>query len=90
MFTGSLSISRRDAKDYAAEAGCNTASGVTKATTIVVVGSASTRTLASGHQKSTKHRKAETLISEGQEIRIIDESDFKYLVGHDGPVQPLS
>jgi len=33
-----------------------------------------------GHEKSTKHRKAELLVAEGYSIRIIRETDFKALV----------
>ena len=32
-----------------------------------------------GHKKSNKHRRAEDLISKGQDIRILRESDFKEL-----------
>ncbi|MDD2791160.1 MAG: hypothetical protein PHU40_10910 [Sulfurimonas sp.] len=33
-----------------------------------------------GHEKSSKHRKAEELIQKGQHIQIIGESDFKEMV----------
>ncbi|GAH70392.1 unnamed protein product, partial [marine sediment metagenome] len=33
-----------------------------------------------GHEKSSKHRKAEELILKGHDIRILSESDFKQLV----------
>jgi DNA polymerase-3 subunit epsilon len=52
---------------------------VTKKTTILVVGDQDVARLA-GHEKSSKHRKAEQLVAEGQQIRIIRESDFKTLV----------
>jgi hypothetical protein len=48
-------------------------------TTILVVGNQDIRRLA-GHRKSSKHRKAEQLISQGQYIRILTESDFEQLV----------
>jgi len=38
VFTGSLEIPRRDAADLAAAVGCEVAQGVTKATTLLVVG----------------------------------------------------
>ncbi len=75
VFTGSLSISRSDAADCAAASGCRVDSGVTKHTTILVVGDQDVRKLA-GHEKSSKHLKAEQLISKGQSIRILGESDF--------------
>jgi DNA polymerase III subunit epsilon len=80
VFTGSLSIQRRQAVDLAAKAGCNVADSVTKITTLLVVGDQDLRLLA-GHDKSGKHRKAESLIEKGQAIRIIGESDFVALIG---------
>ena len=79
VFTGALEIPRREAADLAADVGCQVASNVTKKTTILVVGDQDATRLA-GHEKSTKHRKAEQLVAEGYEIRIIRESDFKLLV----------
>lgn len=81
VFTGALSISREDAAEIAAEAGCQVDDGVTKHTTMLVVGDQDLYRLA-GHDKSTKHRKAEGLISKGQRIRILSESDFKRVVSH--------
>lgn len=78
-FTGALEIPRREAADMAARVGCEVGSGVTKKTTLLVVGDQDVLKLA-GHEKSSKHRKAEKLISEGIPIRIIRESDFKALV----------
>jgi DNA polymerase III subunit epsilon len=79
VFTGSLSISREDAAEVAAEAGCCVDDSVTKHTTILVVGDQDLRRLA-GHDKSSKQRKAEQLIGNGQHIRIVGESDFKQIV----------
>jgi len=56
----------------AARVGCTVADGVTKKTTILVVGNQDARRLA-GHEKSSKHRKAEALIQEGQAVRILTE-----------------
>ncbi len=75
VFTGALSISRPEAAKLAAEMGCCVGSGVTAKTTLLVVGDQDVRALA-GHEKSSKHRKAEDLISKGQELRILTESDF--------------
>ena len=81
VFTGTLSMPRREAADAAAEAGCRIDGGVTKHTTLLVVGDEDLRKLA-GHNKSSKHRKAEELIAKGQPIRILAESDFERIVLH--------
>jgi DNA polymerase-3 subunit epsilon len=78
VFTGALEIPRREAADMAARIGCHVDSGVTKRTTILVVGDQDVKKLA-GHEKSSKHRKAEDLISKGQAIRILRETDFREL-----------
>lgn len=81
VFTGALSISREGAAEIAAEAGCQVDDGVTKHTTMLIVGDQDLQRLA-GHNKSTKHRKAEDLISKGQCIRILGESDFLRVLSH--------
>lgn len=75
VFTGELCIPRKDAAQLAAAAGCDVADGVTKHTTILVVGDQDATKL-NGHEKSAKHRKAEYLIAKGKPLRIITESDF--------------
>jgi DNA polymerase III subunit epsilon len=80
VFTGALSMPRHDAAVAAANAGCEVEPGVTKHTTLLVVGDQDIRRLA-GHEKSSKHRKAEELINKGQRIRIVGESDFKRIIG---------
>jgi DNA polymerase III subunit epsilon len=79
VFTGTLSMLRHEAAVAAANAGCQVDDGVTKHTTLLVVGDQDIRKLA-GHEKSLKHRKAEELIRQGQHIRIVGESDFKSIV----------
>ena len=79
VFTGALEIPRKEAADLAASIGCTVVSGVTKKTTLLVVGDQDITKLA-GKEKSSKYLKAEQLIAKGQEIRIIKESDFKELV----------
>lgn len=76
VFTGSLSITRHEAAALAARAGCSIGEGVTKHTTILVVGDQDGWKLA-GYEKSSKHRKAEALIAKGQPIRILSERDFQ-------------
>jgi DNA polymerase III subunit epsilon len=79
VFTGSLSMPRGDAAMLAASCGCSVKASVTMATTLVVVGDQDL-TLLAGHEKSSKHRKAEELISGGQPIRIMGEAEFTEMV----------
>ena len=80
VFTGALSLPRRIAADLAASIGCEVDAGVTKKTTILVVGDQDVQRL-HGHEKSSKHRKAEDFIARGQTIRILRETDFRALTG---------
>jgi DNA polymerase III subunit epsilon len=79
VFTGALKIPRATAAEMAAKIGCSVATGVNKKTTILVVGDQDVKKLA-GHDKSSKHRKAEKLRAEGCAIKILRESDFKEVV----------
>ncbi|MBD1206297.1 MAG: 3'-5' exoribonuclease [Rhodobacteraceae bacterium] len=79
VFTGSLTIPRKEAEDAAAELGCEIGNAVSRKTTMIVVGDVDVQRLA-GHPKTAKHRKAEELISEGQNIRVIREADFRELI----------
>ena len=79
VFTGALSMPRSQAAEFAANAGCDVGDGVNKKTTLLVVGDQDISKLA-GHEKSSKHRKAEDLIGKGQNIRILGESDFLRLL----------
>ena len=79
VFTGALGIPRREAADMAAVAGCRVDANVSKKTTILVVGTQDMSKL-KGYEKSTKHRKAETLIEKGEDIQILSESDFLDLI----------
>lgn len=76
VFTGALSMPRHKAADLAALAGCNVDAGVTKSTTLLIVGDQDVMRLVPGYTKSSKHIKAETLIAKGQSIRILRETDF--------------
>lgn len=75
VFTGALTLQRREAAKLASEIGCKVCDSVTRETTMLVVGIQGGNTLA-GYDKSSKHRKAEKMISEGQNIRILSENDF--------------
>lgn len=79
VFTGALQIHRNEAADLAAAVGCRVLPNVTKATTMLVVGDQDVTKL-NGHEKSSKHRKAEQLAAQGHRIRIMRESDFMSLV----------
>ena len=79
VFTGALMIPRREAAELASAAGCQVADNVTSKTTLLVVGDQDVARLA-GHDKSTKHRRAESLMADGHPIRILRESDFAELV----------
>jgi DNA polymerase III subunit epsilon len=79
VFTGTLSMPRQEAANIAALAGCEVGTGVTKQTTLLIVGDQDIRMLV-GAEKSSKHRKAEELMAKGQDIRILGESDFARLI----------
>jgi DNA polymerase-3 subunit epsilon len=79
VFTGALTIPRREAAALAAGAGSDVTAAVKKSTTLLIVGDQDVARLA-GHEKSAKHRKAEELIAKGQRIRILRESDFVRLI----------
>lgn len=79
VFTGTLRMPLREAADLATAIGCQVAGGVTKKTTLLVVGDQDVKKLA-GHSKSAKHRRAEELIGQGHAITILRESDFRELI----------
>ncbi len=75
VFTGALSLPRKEAAVIAVKIGCNVTDSVTQKTTILVVGTQDSSKL-SGHAKSSKHRKAEAIIEKGNQIKIVSERDF--------------
>ena len=79
VFTGALTMPRRRAADLAAAAGADVAGAVSNRTTLLVVGMQDLRRTR-GQDKSSKHRKAEALVSKGANISIIGEEDFLELV----------
>ncbi len=81
VFTGALVFPRKIAAQFAAKLGCKVTDSVTKVTTMLVVGIQASSKLA-GYEKSSKHRKAEKLISEGHNLRILSENDFFALTGN--------
>lgn len=78
-FTGALTFNRREATEMAAEMGMTYSNGVTKKSTILVVGEQDLIKL-DGHKISSKHRKAKACIAKGQPIRIIGEFEFLKIV----------
>ncbi len=78
-FTGQLSMSRVEAATLAAGAGITVKTGVSKKISLLVVGDQDLSTLA-GHNKSSKHRRAEELQNQGHEIKILGESEFLELI----------
>lgn len=79
VFTGTLSMPRSEAAKVAASVGCNVGSGVTKDTTMLVVGIPNIASF-KVYDKSTKQRKAEDLMNKGYDIKIINENDFINIV----------
>jgi DNA polymerase-3 subunit epsilon len=75
VFTGTLSLPRREVAKIASSMGCQVEDSVTKNTTILVVGTQDAFKLA-GYEKSSKHRKAEDLKQRGIPIKILSEKDF--------------
>ena len=84
LFTGELSVSRSDARELAAQAGCNVVDNASKKVTMLIVGTQDERKL-KGYEKSSKHRRIEGLISKGADIDVLSESDFFVLLGIEKP-----
>lgn len=79
VFTGALTLPRREAAVHAAAAGFTVGKNVTRKTNILIVGDQDVTKLA-GKSRSSKHIKAEQLIQQGTPIEILSESDFRTLV----------
>jgi len=76
VFTGGFDLPKAEQADLAAFAGCEIDSGITKKTTMVVVGD---NRFARG-ERSGKWQKAELLVKRGYPIRIMSESAFRELI----------
>ncbi len=79
-FTGSLGISRREAAELVNGLGAAISTGVTKKTTILVIGTQNSPMITDG--KSSKHKRAEDLIHDGCGIEILDENQFLQVLGY--------
>lgn len=75
-FTGEIGIPRQAAANLAATMGFKVTPGVTKKTTVLVVGHQNATVLAE-KTKSSKQIKAEQLIQKGKKIKIISAKEFK-------------
>jgi len=75
LFTGELSIPRREIAEIAAKHGCNVASNLAKKVTILVIGEQDLSKL-KGRSKSSKQLKVEEAIAKGQAIQILGEAGF--------------
>lgn len=78
-FTGELNMTRDEASKAAASLGISVKNGVTKKTTMLVVGDQDLALLG-GHITTTKHRKAQELIAKGQNIKVLSETEFVELL----------
>lgn len=78
-FTGKLTLSRSEVSTMAAGAGISVKTSVSKKITLLVVGDQDLEVL-NGNDKSSKHRKAEELVEQGQDIRIMGEREFLELI----------
>ena len=83
VFTGTLTIPRREAADLAANFGCDVKDSVTRKVTMLIVGTQDKSKL-NGYEKSAKHRRAEALVNQGEDIQILSEQDFYDLVDIEG------
>jgi DNA polymerase-3 subunit epsilon len=80
VFTGNLRISRQVAKDRAAERGANTASRVTRATTVLVVGDGFVPEDLSTGRLTGKAKRVLRLQEAGQPVAILAEGEFLQLI----------
>ena len=79
VFTGTLSLSRSEFATIAAAHGFNVKNSVSKKTSYLIIGDQDESKL-NGKTKSSKHRKAESLIKEGCNINILYEEDFIQII----------
>ncbi|MEX6632209.1 exonuclease domain-containing protein [Hyphococcus lacteus] len=87
-FTGTLSVDRESLLCLVEKAGYEIAPNVTATTEVLCVGKYNEAHIPAG-QKSTKHKKAEHLISEGHSIRIVTESEFLKMTANGKNIHPF-
>jgi len=76
VFTGALSAPRAQAAKIAKQAGFNVVETVNENTNILCIGVSDISKFAEGYTKSSKQRKAEKLIEQGYDIKIVFEDNF--------------
>lgn len=81
VFTGNLGISRQEAKNRAADVGAQTASRVTRRTTVLVVGDGFVATDLRSGRLTSKAREVLKKRDAGQPIEIVSEAEFLQMVG---------
>ena len=82
VFTGALSLPRRELTEKAAAAGAEIVGSITKKVTVLVVGIQDPSKAVAG-DKSSKQVKAEEALKKGQEITFLDEDAFLSLLETD-------
>jgi DNA polymerase-3 subunit epsilon len=87
VFTGKLELGKSAAADLAAAAGADVHPGVTRHTTMLVLGD---RDVHFGTPKSAKHLKAEAMLAAGHIVRIVPEGDFMATIGAAPPSSALA
>ncbi|MEM9787723.1 MAG: exonuclease domain-containing protein [Pseudomonadota bacterium] len=80
VFTGALKIERAEAARLAAEAGITTKASMSRKVTLLVVGGDDFETSGVVQRKSGKFKRAEELIAQGHDLRIISERKFLTLI----------
>ncbi|WP_309082121.1 exonuclease domain-containing protein [Zhihengliuella sp.] len=81
VFTGNLGISRPEAKQRAAGCGAQTASRVTRSTSMLVVGDGFVATDLRSGRLTSKARQVLRYREAGQEVEIVSEGEFLQMVG---------
>ncbi|GAA3692731.1 hypothetical protein GCM10022377_01490 [Zhihengliuella alba] len=81
VFTGNLGISRPEAKQRAAACGAQTASRVTRKTTVLVVGDGFVASDLRAGRLTSKARQVLRYREAGQEVEIVSEGEFLQMVG---------
>lgn len=85
VFTGSLGMSRSEAKSRAAQLGAQPASSVTRATTVLVVGDGFVAADLMSGRVTTKARRAMALRERGQRVEVLSEGEFLQMLGGHWP-----
>ncbi|RWX46950.1 BRCA1 C Terminus (BRCT) domain-containing protein [Candidatus Electrothrix aarhusensis] len=80
VFTGKLTITRKEATAFVKKMGCCVQSSVTRKTTLLVLGSQDKKRLRQGHRRSLKHDAVKKRIKEGQAITILQQEEFYILI----------